>query len=286
MLVVRSAIPCANKRTTSNYNGETLMLTLELDVHTHTVSSGHHTTDTVSDLLGQAYKKNLKLLGISEHGPAMLGSCSESYFRNIAIFRNITFTPPVRMGVKVLYGAEVNILDADGTLDLDNNILQRLDYCLAGMHIPCCTPGSRQENTAAYIKAMKNPFIKILAHPDDSRFPVDYDQLAAAAMEYQVLIEINNASLAPDGYRHEAERNNRILLDLCEKYRCQILLSSDSHGRAQVGEFTYALELIKKTGFPEQLVINSSVKRFLDWGNVKKNKEGYDNISPLSPTVK
>ncbi len=233
------------------------MLSTELDVHTHTISSGHHTADTILSLLKQAKKKNLKLLGISEHGPAMPGSCTASYFRNIVL------APPERLGMRVLYGAEVNILDVNGTLDLDNDIMQCLDYCLAGMHIPCFQPGTRQENTTAYINAMKNPHIKIIAHPDDGRFPVDYDQLIAAAMNYQVLIEINNASLAPGGYRYEAEKNNQILLDLCEKYRCPVLLSSDSHGYKQVGEFTYALELIKKTGFPEQLIINSSVRQFL-----------------------
>ncbi len=235
------------------------MLTLELDVHTHTISSGHHTADTVSDLLKQAQKKKLKLLGISEHGPAMPGACTVSYFRNIIL------APPIRMGMRVLYGAEVNILDMNGTLDLDHGIMQHLDYCLAGLHLPCCRPGTRQENTAAYIKAMKNPHIKIIAHPDDGRFPIDYNEFVTAAMDHQVLIEINNASLAPDGYRYEAEKNNQILLELCEKYRCPVVLSSDSHGYRQVGEFTHAWELIKKTGFPEQLIMNSSVQRFLDF---------------------
>ena len=41
----------------------------ELDVHTHSVSSGHYTEDTVTDMIKHASGIGLKLLGISEHGP-------------------------------------------------------------------------------------------------------------------------------------------------------------------------------------------------------------------------
>ncbi len=234
----------------------------ELDVHTHTISSGHYTTDTITDMVKQAKLKNLKLLGISEHGPALSPACTPSYFRNLAL------APSSRMGIHVLYGVEVNILSNDGLLDLDDEIMSKLDYCIAGMHLPCHKPGTVQENTAAYIAAMENPYVKILAHPDDVKYPVDYEQLVQAAMDCHVLLEINNSSLMPGGYRGNTTKNNRTVLDLCKKYRYPVLLSSDSHGHAHVGDFTYAMELIKRMSFPLELVINYPAEDFLKFFNL------------------
>ena len=55
----------------------------ELDVHTHSVSSGHYTEDTVTDMIKHASGIGLKLLGISEHGPKLPNSCGLSYFRPV-----------------------------------------------------------------------------------------------------------------------------------------------------------------------------------------------------------
>ena len=238
------------------------MFPIELDVHTHSVSSGHFSTDTVTDLIKEASKQNLKLLGISDHGPAIPGSCTASYFRGLSS------APSTRMGVHILYGAEVNIMDNYGRLDLDDSIMEKLDYCIAAMHPPCRKPEaySLEENTAAYIAAMKNPYVKIIAHPDDIKYPVDYRQLVQAAMEYHVLIEVNNASLSPDGYRGDLKlikENDRAILELCRTYHYPILLSSDSHGHSHIGDVKFALELVKEIDFPEELIINQSAEEFL-----------------------
>lgn len=230
-----------------------------LDVHTHTISSGHYTNDTITDMVKTAGQKGLKLLGISEHGPALPNSCSPSYFRGLPL------APAMRMGVHILYGAEVNIIDHNGKLDLSDDIMVQLDYCLAGMHLPCLSPGTIKENTDAYIHAMENPSVYILAHPDDPRFPVDYDRLIRAAIDHHVLLEINNNSLAPDSYRGNTTKNNRMILELCRKYHYPVLLSSDSHGHEHIGDFQFCLNLINKIHFPQELIINSAVDKFLNF---------------------
>lgn len=235
------------------------MTSFTLDVHTHTVSSGHYTMDTITDMVKTAKEKGLSLLGISEHGPALPHSCTLSYFRSLPL------APATRMGIRILYGAEVNITSLSGHLDLPDDVMQHLDYCLAGMHLPCLSPGTASENTNAYIRAMENPCIRILAHTDDPKFPVDYDRLIRAAMDYRVLLEINNSSLAPDSYRGNARENSRIILDLCKNFHYPILLSSDSHGHKNVGNFQYALDLIAQMDFPKELILNSSTDRFLSF---------------------
>ncbi|MDE7006782.1 MAG: phosphatase, partial [Lachnospiraceae bacterium] len=112
---------------------------------------------------------------------------------------------------------------------------------------------------------MINPYIRILAHADDPKFPVDYHRLILAAMEQHVILELNNNSLAPDGYRGNAKENSRQILTLCKKYHYPVLLSSDSHGHENIGNFQYALKLIEETNFPMELILNSSVTDFLSF---------------------
>ncbi len=231
------------------------MAEIQFDLHTHTIASGHATTATITDMAKSAAAKNLKMLGISDHGPATLGGGRISYFRNLA------YAPRKRLGVEMLYGVEVNIMDNKGTLDLDDTILKNLDYAIASMHRPVIKPGTIEENTAAYIAAMKNPYVRIIGHCDDVKYPVDYFALVQAAMKNHVFLEINNSSLSPDGYRGNTKANNLMILNLCKHFHYPVLLSSDSHGPEHVGDFSYALELVKLAEMPEELILNYSLWR-------------------------
>lgn len=233
---------------------------IEFDIHTHTIASGHGSHATITDMAKAAASKGLKLLGISDHGPATLGGGKPSYFRSLAQ------APRKRLGVEIFYGAEVNIMDLKGTLDLDDSILAHLDYTIASMHPAVKKPGTLEENTRAYIAAVKNPHVQVIGHCDDSRYPVDYLALLKAAMEHHALFEINSASLRPDGYRGDTRKNNLLILNLCSYYHYPVILSSDSHGTAQIGDFSDSAELLKLAAMPKELIMNfscESLQRFL-----------------------
>jgi putative hydrolase len=228
------------------------------DMHTHTIASGHGTSCTIADMAKEAGKRGLSLLGITDHGPATMAAGTPSYFRSLAS------APRMRCGVRVCYGVELNIVDFSGNVDLDENILSGLDYAIASIHHPNLQPGSRTANTLAYRLAMRHPAVKMIGHCDDTRYPVDYDELAAAAAEYGVILEVNNSSLSPDGYRGDTRENNRALLAACRKHQVPVLLSSDSHGPAHIGDFTFAEAMVRETGFPEELILNSRPEQVLE----------------------
>ena len=225
------------------------------DMHTHSIASGHGTTCTISDMAKTASRKGLKLLGITDHGPGTLAAGTSSYFRSL------TYSPKKRFGLELLYGIELNILDKDGHVDLQEELLSRLDYAIASMHAQNYKNESKKQNTEAYINAMKNPHVKVLGHCDNPQFPVDYDQIAKAAKEYQTAFEINEASLAPYGYRGDTRANNREILRCCRKYQIPVLLSSDSHGAEHIGDFTCASEFVHKEMFPESLILNNQLPK-------------------------
>jgi len=228
---------------------------MEFDLHLHTIASGHATRCTITDMSKKAAERSLKLIGISDHGPASNVSARPSYFQSLAN------APRRRCDIEVLYGAELNILDFEGNVDLSDDILSRLDYAIISMHLPIFRPGTVNQNTLAYIKAMDHPRVRFIGHPDDSRFPVDYEELIKAAAAKNVLLEINNNSLSPDGYRGNSKPNLIQILELCLKYQSPLLLSSDSHGNDHIGDFQYALTLIHEIGFPEHLILNRSVSQ-------------------------
>lgn len=228
----------------------------EFDPHMHSIASGHASHSTITDLAKQAAARGFNMIGVTDHGPATILSAREAYFRNLA------YSLRRRCGIEILYGVELNILDYQGTVDLPDKILEKLDYAIISMHKPNIAPGTIEENTFAYINAMKHPNVKIVGHCDDTKYPVDYEALVIAAKHYGVLLEINNSSLRPDGYRGDTRENIRTILELCKKYQHPVVLSSDSHGQEHVGDFTYAVEMIEETDFPFQLVMNHSSKAF------------------------
>lgn len=231
-----------------------------LDTHTHTLASGH-SYSTIREMAHAASQKGLELLGITEHAPKMPGSCHEFYFQNLKVVER------QMCGVELLLGAELNILDADGTVDLPEKILRKLDITIASLHTPCMTPGTEAENTKAYINAIKNPLINIIGHPDDRRYPVNYREMVLAAKEYHTLIELNNSSLTEGGARVNAKPLDIEILGLCAEYEVPIVVGSDAHIDSAVGNHDKAAALLEEVHFPEHLIVNQDpafLKRYVN----------------------
>lgn len=226
-----------------------------LDTHTHSLASGH-AYSSIQEMAAAAKEKGLTLLGISEHGPTMEGTCNEIYYRNLKVI------PDTIDGVEMLFGTEANIIDFDGNVDISTRTFDCLDYSIASMHVNCITPGSREENTRACLRAMENPYINILGHPDDSRFPLDYPEVVRYAKETNTLLEVNNSSLSPDTFRSDTRKNYYEMLTLCAKHQVPIIVNSDAHISYDVGNFTYAIEVLKELSFPEELIASLSVDRY------------------------
>lgn len=233
-----------------------------LDLHTHTVASGHAYC-TIREMAKAAADKGLEVLGITEHAPEMPGTCHSFYFHNLKV------VPRQMYGIELLLGAEVNIMDEEGHVDLKEKEIRKMDVVIASLHLPCMAPGTRTQNTNAYLNAMKNPYVNIIGHPDDGRYEIDYRALVEGAKEYGKVLEINNHSLAPDCFRQNAKENDTIILELCKEFQVPVIMGSDAHFDSYIGEFPFAKELLEETDFPEELVLNRSVSAIAEHINRK-----------------
>lgn len=221
-----------------------------MDMHTHTIASGH-AYSTLQENIIAAQQKGLTYLGLSEHGPAMPGGPHIFYFSNYKCI------PRQYQQLSLFCGIEANIMDDNGRLDIEEDILKKVDYVIASMHTNCIKPKTELENTKASIEAMKNPYVKVLGHPDDSRYLLNRKEIVLAAKEEQVAIEINNSSLHPKSARIGGRENICELLSLCKEYKVPVLLGTDSHISYTIGNFEQTLVLLEETDFPEELILNT-----------------------------
>jgi putative hydrolase len=230
-------------------------MNIELDMHTHTLASGH-AFSTLQEMAQAASDKGLKLLGITEHTPGIPGTCNLIYFRNLHV------VPRQMYGIELMLGAEINILDKDGNIDADETLMKLLDLRIAGIHSLCYEPGTREENTQGMIRVIRHPYIQIISHPGDGTAQLDFEPIVLASKEWGTLLEINNSSLKPTRNKVDARDNNLEILRLCKQYEVPVILGSDAHISFDIANYGYLYPLLQETEFPEALIVNRSVEVF------------------------
>ena len=163
----------------------------------------------------------------------------------------------------MLFGAEINILDTKGTLDMTEEQMGRLDLRIAGIHSQCWKGGSKAENTEAVINVMSNPMIDIISHPADGTADLDFEALVRASKRYGTHLEINNHSLHPVRHKTEAVANNLELLRQAKRHDVPVILGSDAHVSFQIADYCFLEALLKEADFPEELILNDKPELIL-----------------------
>ena len=135
-------------------NRERAKMKMIADLHTHTISSGH-AYSTLMENISFAKEKGIQVLGVSDHAPALGGAPKETYFKNLKVVSKDWGD------LKVLHGAELNILNEYGDVDLPAETLEQLDYAIASLHYPVFPKEKLSLCTDAAIAAMSNPNVFI-----------------------------------------------------------------------------------------------------------------------------
>ncbi len=229
------------------------MIKCVADLHTHTVASGH-AYGTIREMAQSAADKHISMLGITEHGPGIPGTAHPIYYSCLSQ------VPRVIFGVEILFGSEVNLLD-DGSISLEDKVLEQLDYGIIGIHTLCYSDKGREENTEKLIRCLKHEKIYFVSHPDDDHTPLNYRRLVLAAGENHVALEVNNSSFRKLDRRINCLSNYCNMLEQCKKEGVYIIVSSDAHDPSRVADHSLALSFLDEVGFPEELVLNADINR-------------------------
>ncbi len=224
------------------------------DLHVHTVASGH-AFSTIGEIAQAAAGKGLQLVGLTDHGPAVPGA------PHLYHFQALRFVPPVLHGVRLLRGVEANIVDG-GELDLPDALLEKLDLVLAAFHEDCgFDDRGPAANTEALLRLMEKPRVKIIAHPGNPNFPLDYEAVARRGAETGTALEINNASFSIS--RRNSAPNCRTIARLCARFGTPVAVGSDAHIAQAAGEFADALQVLQEAGVRPEQVVNRSLESTL-----------------------
>lgn len=249
-------------------------MTIIADLHTHTVASTH-AFSTAAEIFTEAAAAGLKAVALTDHGPALPDAAHEWHFLSMG---NL---PDVLHGVTLLRGAEVNVLDWGGRLDLPARILSQLDFVIASMHHPCLKPGLTEQHTAAWLAAADNPLVDCIGHPGQSDYPFDVEAVVTRCRETDTLIEINNHSPAA---RPGSVDNCRDIARCCMRLGAMVAVNTDAHWAGQVGRVPDALAMLADIGFPESLVCNADSGRLAAWFARKKGRPLFARAShPSAP---
>ncbi len=229
---------------------------LTVDLHTHTLASGH-AYSTIQENVRHASEKGMEMVAITDHGVALQGGPDILYFYNLKV------VPRVMYGVEVLRGVEANIMDYSGNLDIEEKWLKKLDVVIASYHDICIAPASKEEHTNGLLAVMENEYVDIIGHPGNPRFEIDIERFVAKAKQKNKLIEINNSSLYTS--RKGSESNCLAIAMEAKRQGARIILGSDAHISFDVGNLAKAYALVEKAGVPEELIMNTpeKVKAFL-----------------------
>jgi DNA polymerase (family 10) len=142
-----------------------------------------------------ALARGLKYIAITDHTKRLSMAHGLDEKRIRAQWKEIdAANKKLRGKIKILKGTECDIL-RDGTLDLDDETLARLDVVGVSVHSYFNLP--RAEQTERIKRAMSNPNVDIFFHPTgrliNKRAPydIDIDEIIAAAKKTGTILEID-----------------------------------------------------------------------------------------------
>ncbi len=162
------------------------------DLHAHTrASDGHAALHLMADA---ARQRGFEYLAITDHSRRLTVAHGLDSKRLLEQMETIDAFNADDHGITLLKGIEVDILE-DGSLDMPNTILERLDLVVGAVHSRFDL--SRAKQTRRILRAMDNPYFTLLAHPGgrliEHRPPYDVDmtRVIRHARERGCFLELN-----------------------------------------------------------------------------------------------
>lgn len=222
------------------------------DTHTHTIVSGD-AHSTLLENIQAAKAKDLKFLCITEHVNSIPRAAEPGYFKSMCSI------PREYEGIGLVRGVEANIVDFSGNLDMPCDILDWLDWVIASFHDVVISPGTIADHTDCWLAIAKNPLVDVIGHCGDARYQFDLDTVIPAFKEYGKVVEINSHSFEQ---RPGSDERCREIALACMKYEVPVVVSSDAHFVADVGNFNGALKMLESIQFPERLILNADADCF------------------------
>ena len=220
----------------------------DLQMHT-TASDGKNSIEEMAEAaraLGHEY------IAITDHSKAVTVANGLDEKRMAAHIKKIHAANEKRLGIRVLAGAEVDILK-DGALDYSDELLAQLDVVVCSIHSYFNL--GREAMTERMLTAIENPYAQIIGHPTGRvllrRDPIDYDmeKILAACAKHGVAMECNS-------YPDRLDLKD-VYLRMCKERGVMVVISTDSHNAGNLSLIRYGVKMARRGWLEKRDVINT-----------------------------
>ena len=220
------------------------------DLHSHTRETDGR--DSLRDMAGAARTLGYEYLAITDHSRRVSVAHGMDERRIRAQMAAIDKLNAGFKGFRLLKSAEVDILE-DGSLDLPDSVLQKLDLVVGAVHYKLDLPVPKQ--TRRLLKAMDNPHLNILAHPSgrliNTRAPMHYDfeKILRGAKERGCFLEVDS--------QPERLDLDDIHCKLAKDMGVKLAISSDAHSRDGLGLIRHGVDQARRGWIEASDVLNT-----------------------------
>jgi len=227
------------------------------DLHIHTNDSdGENTLEQIADA---SIQNKLKYIAIANHTKSLRIANGLDEKRFLNLFEKIDKLNE-KLGNKLvlLKSAEVDILK-NGSLDLDNKILNQMDCVVAAIHSNF--EMNKNDMTNRIIKAIETKKVNILAHPTGRLinkrpgYLLDLDKIFEVCEKNNVALEINS-------FPNRLDLNDDNIL-LASHYNLMFSINTDSHSIEHLKFLKYGIGIARRGWLTKQKIINTKSLREL-----------------------
>ncbi|GFP24318.1 DNA polymerase (family X), partial [Candidatus Hakubella thermalkaliphila] len=233
-----------------NYNN------IKGDLHCHSHWGTGNGIENIQNLTKEAVKMNYQYIGISDHTKFLAiehGLDEKQLLQQRKKIKELNEKLKIKNSkFRILHGCEANIMP-DGSIDIKDEVLSKLDYVMAGIHHQMKMP--KEKMTERIIKAMENPNVDIISHPfgrilkQRDEYEVDFDKILEAAKTTGTILEINahpNRLDLSDFYIRKAK-----------KFGVKMIIGADAHHKEQLKFMEYGISQARRGWAEKKDIINS-----------------------------
>ncbi len=220
------------------------------DLHMHsTWSDGRN---SIEEMVEACAARGYEYMVISDHSKALAMTGGLDAYRLREQWKEIDEVRARHPEIRILRSMEVDIL-ADGSLDLEDEMLAGLDLVLVSLHSRFELPEAQQ--TERVLRALEHPEVSVFCHPTarliNRRRPVemDMDTVLARAAELGVAVELNS-----NPHRLDLKDSH---LRRARELGCKVVISTDSHRTRELDLMRYGIEQARRAWLEPGNVLNT-----------------------------
>ena len=220
------------------------------DLHMHTTYSDGH--NTILEMMEAAKQKGYAYIAVTDHSKHMsiVHGLDEKRLR--AQIEKIDEMNETLKGLTILKSIEADILE-DGSLALPDSVLKELDLVVAAVHDRFNL--SQKLQTQRILKALENPYVKILAHPtgrligEREPYRVSMKQLYEGVKANGCFLEINAQPKRLD--------LKDIYIQKAKEAGVRFVISTDAHNTASLAYMKYGIYQARRGWLQKEDVLNT-----------------------------